>query len=184
VRDWDKLLNSGTVYLTGGDARMVEIAASYPAGRPVGLREHAHSTLLKRVCEQGPQLACPERADGLACCDATRVQAAMSWQDMSLTGTSSRMNSSPFRTGLADSAVLVPRKISYALLAVGMLGDPGGRASCRCKPQKDPVIPKRDIGSFACWEARSPRQARGGRKGVWALSASSSRVLTLVPTGP
>ena len=42
VRDWDKLLNSGTVYLTGGDARMVEIAASYAAGRPVDLREHGN----------------------------------------------------------------------------------------------------------------------------------------------
>jgi len=40
VRDWDKLLNSGTVYLTGGDARMVEIAASYATGRPVDLREN------------------------------------------------------------------------------------------------------------------------------------------------
>lgn len=40
VRDWDQLLNSGTVYLTGGDARMVEIAASYATGRPVDLREN------------------------------------------------------------------------------------------------------------------------------------------------
>src|SRR6202035_1888920 len=36
VRHWDQLLTSGTVYLTGGDARMIEIAAS----RPVDLREH------------------------------------------------------------------------------------------------------------------------------------------------
>jgi hypothetical protein len=42
VRDWDKLLNSGTVYLTGGDARMTEIAASYATGRPVSLRENGH----------------------------------------------------------------------------------------------------------------------------------------------
>lgn len=42
VRDWDKLLTSGTVYLTGGDARMVQIAASYAAGRPVDLREHGN----------------------------------------------------------------------------------------------------------------------------------------------
>ncbi len=34
VRDWEQLLTSGTVYLTGGDARMIEIAASYAAGRP------------------------------------------------------------------------------------------------------------------------------------------------------
>ncbi|MCL2581001.1 MAG: hypothetical protein FWE35_00925 [Streptosporangiales bacterium] len=39
VRDWDKLLNSGTVYLTGGDQRLVEIAASYASGRPVDLRQ-------------------------------------------------------------------------------------------------------------------------------------------------
>ena len=38
VRHWDQLLTSGTVYLTGGDARMIEIAAS----RPVDLREHGH----------------------------------------------------------------------------------------------------------------------------------------------
>lgn len=42
VRDWDALLNSHTVYFTGGDARMVEIAASYATGRPVNLREHAN----------------------------------------------------------------------------------------------------------------------------------------------
>jgi hypothetical protein len=42
VRDWDKLLTSDTVYFTGGDLRMVEIAASYAAGRPVDLREHGN----------------------------------------------------------------------------------------------------------------------------------------------
>ena len=42
VRDWDKLLNSGTVYLSGGDARLIEIAASYATGRPVDLRQHGH----------------------------------------------------------------------------------------------------------------------------------------------
>lgn len=41
VRDWEQLLTSGTVYLTGGDAQMIEIAASYAAGRPVDLREHS-----------------------------------------------------------------------------------------------------------------------------------------------
>ena len=42
VRDWDKLLTSNTVYFTGGDLRMTEIAASYAAGRPVDLREHGN----------------------------------------------------------------------------------------------------------------------------------------------
>jgi hypothetical protein len=42
VRDWDKLLTSDTVYFTGGDLRMVEIAASYATGRPVDLREHGN----------------------------------------------------------------------------------------------------------------------------------------------
>ena len=41
VRDWDKLLTSNTVRFTGGDLRMTEVAASYAAGRPVDLREHA-----------------------------------------------------------------------------------------------------------------------------------------------
>lgn len=41
VRDWDKLLTGNTVRFTGGDLRMTEIAASYAAGRPVDLREHA-----------------------------------------------------------------------------------------------------------------------------------------------
>jgi hypothetical protein len=39
VRDWDKLLTSNTVYFTGGDLRLAEIAASYAEGRPVDLRE-------------------------------------------------------------------------------------------------------------------------------------------------
>jgi hypothetical protein len=42
VRDWDKLLTSNTVYFTGGDLRMTEIAASYASGRPVDLREHGN----------------------------------------------------------------------------------------------------------------------------------------------
>jgi hypothetical protein len=41
VRDWDKLLTGNTVRFTGGDLRMTEVAASYAAGRPVDLREHA-----------------------------------------------------------------------------------------------------------------------------------------------
>jgi hypothetical protein len=43
VRDWDALLGDDSgVYLTGGDRRMLAIAASYAAGRPVDLREHGH----------------------------------------------------------------------------------------------------------------------------------------------
>jgi hypothetical protein len=32
VRDWDKLLGGGSVYLTGGDRRLLEVAASYARG--------------------------------------------------------------------------------------------------------------------------------------------------------
>jgi hypothetical protein len=43
VRDWDALLGDDSgVDLTGNDRRMLEIAASYAAGRPVVLREQAH----------------------------------------------------------------------------------------------------------------------------------------------
>ena len=43
VRDWGALLGDDSgVYLTGSDRRMLEIAASYAAGRPVDLREHGH----------------------------------------------------------------------------------------------------------------------------------------------
>ena len=43
MRDWDALLSGDSgVYLTGGYQRMLEIAASYAAGRPVSLREHGH----------------------------------------------------------------------------------------------------------------------------------------------
>jgi hypothetical protein len=42
VRDWNALLTDNTVYLTGGDARLIEIAASYAHGRPVNLREHGN----------------------------------------------------------------------------------------------------------------------------------------------
>lgn len=39
VGDWGRLLNDGTVRFTGGDVRVVGLAASYATGHPVDLRE-------------------------------------------------------------------------------------------------------------------------------------------------
>ena len=39
VRDWDRLLGDGSVYVSGGPRRLLEVAASYATGRPVDLRE-------------------------------------------------------------------------------------------------------------------------------------------------
>lgn len=40
VRDWDVLLADRDLYLTGGERRVLEVAASYAAGRPVNLKEN------------------------------------------------------------------------------------------------------------------------------------------------
>ena len=39
VRDWAALLNDGSVYLSSGPRRLVEVAASYATGRPVDIRD-------------------------------------------------------------------------------------------------------------------------------------------------
>jgi hypothetical protein len=39
VRNWDRLLGDGSVYLSGGLRRLLEVAASYATGRPVDLRD-------------------------------------------------------------------------------------------------------------------------------------------------
>lgn len=44
VRNWDALLSDGSIYVSGGLRRLLEVAASYAAGRPVDLR-HASSGL-------------------------------------------------------------------------------------------------------------------------------------------
>ncbi len=39
VRNWDRLLGDGSVYLSSGPRRLVEVAASYATGRPVDIRD-------------------------------------------------------------------------------------------------------------------------------------------------
>ncbi len=39
VRDWQALLTDGSVYVSSGPRRLLEVAASYATGRPVDLRE-------------------------------------------------------------------------------------------------------------------------------------------------
>ena len=39
LRDWQALLNDGSVYLSGWPRRLLEVAASYATGQPVNLRQ-------------------------------------------------------------------------------------------------------------------------------------------------
>jgi hypothetical protein len=80
VRDWDALLSGDSgVYLTGGYQRMLEIAASYAAGRPVSLREHGHGfgtahARRRDRCGQGEYLTI---ADSPALAEMRARQAAL-----------------------------------------------------------------------------------------------------------